>query len=43
LDAEIVFPDLDATLSLRTLYAGLTFRPRPRLWRDDAGPDDQVG
>jgi Uma2 family endonuclease len=43
LDAEIVIPDLDVTHGLRTLYAGLTFRPRPRLWCDDGGPDDQVG
>lgn len=31
LDAAIVIADLDVTLGLRTLYAGLTFRPRPRL------------
>jgi Uma2 family endonuclease len=35
LDATIVIPDLEVTLGLRTLYAGLTFRPRPRLWNDD--------
>ena len=40
LDAEIVIAGLDVTLGLRTLYAGLTFRPRPRLWREDG---DEVG
>lgn len=40
LDAEIVIAGLDVTLGLRTLYAGLAFRPRPRLWREDG---DEVG
>jgi len=43
LDAALVIPDLAVTLGLRTLYAGLTFRPRPRLWRDDGGTGDQAG
>lgn len=41
LDAEIVIPDLDATLGLRALYAGLTFRPR--LWREGGEIGDQFG
>jgi Uma2 family endonuclease len=43
LDAEIVLPDLDVKLGLRTLYAGLTFRPRPRLWREGGEIGDQFG
>jgi Uma2 family endonuclease len=43
LDAEIVIPDLDVTLGLRALYAGLTFRRRPRLWREGGEIGDQFG
>jgi Uma2 family endonuclease len=43
LDAEIVIPDLDVALGLRTLYAGPTFRPRPRLWREGGEVADQFG
>lgn len=31
LDAAIALPDIDLELPLATLYAGLEFRPRPRL------------
>lgn len=43
LDAEIAILDLEVTLALRTLYAGLTFRPRPRLWRESHASGDQAG
>jgi Uma2 family endonuclease len=35
LDSHIALPELDVTLSLAVLYAGLTFRPRPRLIADE--------
>lgn len=35
LDAAIEVPDLGIVLPLHALYAGLTFRPRPRLVTDD--------
>lgn len=43
LDAEIVLPDLDVRLVLRALYADLTFRPRPRLWREGDVAADRPG
>jgi Uma2 family endonuclease len=43
LEAEIVISDLDVTLRLNALYAGLTFRPRPRLWRDDTDSGEPGG
>jgi Uma2 family endonuclease len=43
LDAAIVVPDLAVTLGLRTLYAGLTLRSRPRLWREGDETGEAVG
>ena len=31
LDSHVALPELGVTLPLAVLYAGLTFRPRPRL------------
>ncbi len=35
LDSHVTLPELAITLPLAALYAGLTFRPRPRLLPDD--------
>jgi Uma2 family endonuclease len=35
LDAHVALPELNVTLSLAVLYAGLTSRPRPRLIADE--------
>jgi Uma2 family endonuclease len=37
LEAVIHLPEIDCTLGLADLYDGLTFRPPPRLVRDDPG------
>jgi hypothetical protein len=42
LDARVALPELDITLPLAVLYAGLTFRPRPRLLPDDGGDRIEV-
>jgi hypothetical protein len=34
-DASVVLSDIPISLPLATMYAGLTFRPRPRLLRSD--------
>jgi Uma2 family endonuclease len=41
LEATIVIPDLEVRLGMRDLYAGMTFRPRPRLWNGASQTTDQ--